>query len=94
VTIEDLKTGKRRTMATDGVFIFAGLKPNISLFNGVLKLDQWGYVAADELLHTNVPGVFAAGDVRSKPYRQITTAVADGTIAAITAVKELEAMEG
>jgi thioredoxin reductase (NADPH) len=94
VTIENLKTGKRRTMATDGVFIFAGLKPNISLFNGALKLDQWGYVAADELLHTNVPGVFAAGDVRSKPYRQITTAVADGTIAAITAVKELEAMEG
>lgn len=94
VTIEDLKTGKRRKMATDGVFIFAGLKPNISLFNGALKLDQWGYVAADELLHTNVPGVFAAGDVRSKPYRQITTAVADGTVAAITAVKELEAMAG
>lgn len=94
VTVEDLKTGKRRKMATDGVFIFAGLKPNISLFNGALKLDQWGYVAADELLHTNVPGVFAAGDVRSKPYRQITTAVADGTVAAITAVKELEAMTG
>ncbi|HOT46454.1 MAG TPA: FAD-dependent oxidoreductase [Spirochaetota bacterium] len=94
VTIEDLKTGERRKMATDGVFIFAGLKPNISIFNGALKLDQWGYVAADELLHTNVPGVFAAGDVRSKPYRQITTAVADGTVAAITAVKEVEAMAG
>lgn len=94
VTIEDLKTGKRRKMATDGVFIFAGLKPNISLFNGALKLDQWGYVAVDNLLHTSVPDVFAAGDVRSKPYRQITTAVADGTVAAITAVKELEAMTG
>lgn len=94
VTVEDLKTGKRRKMATDGVFIFAGLKPNISLFNGALKLDQWGYVAVDNLLHTSVPDVFAAGDVRSKPYRQITTAVADGTVAAITAVKELEAMTG
>ena len=92
VTIEDLKTGTRKKLSTDGVFIFAGLKPNISLFNGSLKLDSWGYVAADELLHASVPGVFAAGDVRSKPYRQITTAVADGTIAAITAVKELEAM--
>ncbi len=93
VTIEDLKTGGRKTLHADGVFIFAGMKPNISLFNGTLTLDKWGYVAADELLHTNVPGVFAAGDVRSKPYRQITTAVADGTIAAITAVKELESVD-
>ncbi len=92
VTIEDLKSGGRKTLHGDGVFIFAGMKPNIGLFNGALTLDQWGYVAADELLHTNIPGVFAAGDVRSKPYRQITTAVADGTIAAITAVKELEAL--
>jgi thioredoxin reductase (NADPH) len=92
VTIEDLKSGGRKTLHSDGVFIFAGMKPNIGLFNGALTLDQWGYVAADELLHTNIQGVFAAGDVRSKPYRQITTAVADGTIAAITAVKELEAL--
>lgn len=93
VTIENLKTGARRTIATGGVFIFAGMKPNIGLFSDSLELDKWGYVAADELLRTNVPGVFAAGDVRSKPYRQITTAVADGTIAAITAVKDLESLE-
>ena len=93
VTIEDLKTGGRRTLHSDGVFIFAGMKPNIGPFNGSLKLDQWGYVDADELLRTNIPGVFAAGDVRSKPYRQITTAVADGTMAAITAVKDLESID-
>jgi thioredoxin reductase (NADPH) len=93
VTIEDLKSGERKTLQCDGVFIFAGMKPNIGLFNGALELDQWGYVAADELLHTNIPGVFAAGDVRSKAYRQITTAVADGTIASITAVKELESID-
>jgi thioredoxin reductase (NADPH) len=93
VTIEDLKSGGRKMLHSDGVFIFAGMKPNIGPFNGSLSLDQWGYVAADELLHTNIPGVFAAGDVRSKPYRQITTAVADGTIAAITAVKEMESID-
>jgi thioredoxin reductase (NADPH) len=93
VTIEDLKTGGRKEIPGDGVFIFAGMRPNIELFNGALALDQWGYIAADELLHASVPGVFAAGDVCNKPYRQITTAVADGTIAAITAVKELESIE-
>ncbi len=93
IEVEDLKTGGRKTLAADGVFVFAGMKPNISLFNGALALDRWGYVAADELLRTNVPGVYVAGDIRSKPYRQITTAVADGTIAAITTVKELEKME-
>ena len=92
MTIEDLKTGGRKTLRCDGVFIFAGMKPNIELFNGSLALDRWGYVAADEFLRTNIPGVFAAGDIRSKPYRQITTAVADGTIAAITAMKELESI--
>lgn len=90
ITVEDLKTGSRKSLHADGVFIFAGMKPNIGLFNGSLALDTWGYVAADELLRTNVSGVYVAGDIRSKPYRQITTAVADGTIAAITAVKELE----
>jgi len=90
IVVEELKTGGRKTISCDGVFIFAGMRPNIELFNGSLALDQWGYVAADEYLRTNIPGVFAAGDIRSKPYRQITTAVADGTVAAITAVKELE----
>jgi thioredoxin reductase (NADPH) len=90
IVVEELKTGDRKTISCDGAFIFAGMRPNIELFNGSLALDQWGYVAADEYLRTNIPGVFAAGDIRSKPYRQITTAVADGTVAAITAVKELE----
>ena len=82
-----------KTLGADGVFIFAGMKPNIGLFGGVLALDQWGYIAVDALLHTRITGVFAAGDVCNKPYRQITTAVADGTIAAITAVKELEGID-
>ena len=90
VTIENLKTGGRENLACDGVFIFAGMKPNIDLFDGQLALDRWGYLAADQMLRTSIPGVLVAGDVRSKPYRQITTAVADGTVAAVTAVKDLE----
>jgi thioredoxin reductase (NADPH) len=60
------------------------------LFQDKLALDQWGYIKADEDMRTSVPGVFAVGDVISKKYRQITTAVADGTIAAIAIAKELD----
>jgi len=87
--IEDLKTKKITTLVSDGVFIFIGMKPNITLFKDKLHLDQWGYIKTDEDMRTNLPGIFAVGDVTSKKYRQITTAVADGTIAAIAIAKEL-----
>ncbi|MDP4187170.1 MAG: FAD-dependent oxidoreductase [Bacteroidota bacterium] len=87
--IEDLKSKTRETIESDGVFIFVGFKPNIQLFEGKLVLDQWGYIKTDEDMLTNIPGVYAVGDVISKKYRQITTAVADGTIAAIAIAKEL-----
>ncbi len=88
--LEDLKTKERKTMVSDGVFIFIGMKPNIELFKDKLLLDQWGYIKANEDMQTSVPGVYAVGDVISKKYRQITTAVADGTIAAIAIAKELD----
>ena len=93
VVAEDLKTGKMKTLDTDGVFIFAGTKPNLELFDGRFNLDQWGYVETDEDMRSNVPGVFAVGDIRSKKYRQITTAVSDGTVAAMAIAKELEGEE-
>lgn len=89
VEVEDLNTGKRKELVTDGLFIFIGMKPNIDLFRNDLDLDQWGYIKTDEDRRTNLPDVFAVGDVISKKYRQITTAVADGTIAAIAVTKEL-----
>ena len=88
--VENLKTGERYELVSDGVFIFIGMKPNIDLFKDKLELDQWGYVKTDEDRRTSIPGVYAVGDVISKKYRQITTAVADGTIAAIAVAKELE----
>jgi thioredoxin reductase (NADPH) len=88
--IEELKTKKLTKLVSDGVFIFIGFKANIELFKDKLKLDQWGYIRTDEDMRTNIPDVFAVGDVVSKKYRQITTAVADGTIAAIAISKELD----
>jgi thioredoxin reductase (NADPH) len=90
VVVEELKTGKMKTLQCDGVFIFAGTQPNLELFNGDFSLDQWGYVETDEDMHSSIEDVFAAGDIRSKKYRQITTAVSDGTIAAMAIAKELE----
>ena len=87
--VEDLKTKKISRLVSDGVFVFIGMKPNIDMFRDKLELDNWGYIKADEDMRTNIPGVFAVGDVISKKYRQITTAVADGTIAAIAIAKEL-----
>ena len=91
VLVEDLKTRTLRTLDCDGVFIFAGMKPNLDQLEGVLTLDKWGYIAVDEDMRTNIPGVFAAGDVVSKRYRQMTTAVSDGTIASMALAKDLAA---
>jgi thioredoxin reductase (NADPH) len=88
--IENVQTNERKTLISDGVFIFIGMKPNISLLKDKLELDQWGYIKTDVDMRTNIPDVFAVGDVISKKYRQITTAVADGTIAAIAIAKELD----
>jgi thioredoxin reductase (NADPH) len=90
VIVEDLKTHERKTLACDGVFIFAGMKPNLEDVGGRFTLDEWGYIRTDPSMHTNIKDVFAVGDVASKIYRQITTAVSDGTVAAIAVAKELE----
>lgn len=87
--VENLETGEKTKLTSDGVFIFIGMKPNIELFRDKLELDQWGYIKTDEDMRTNIPDIYAVGDVISKKYRQITTAVADGTIAAIAIAKEL-----
>jgi thioredoxin reductase (NADPH) len=90
VKVEDLKTGQTKGLVTDGVFVFVGMKPNLDLITDDLEKDQWGYIKTDCEMRTSIPGVYAVGDVISKKYRQITTAVADGTIASIALAKELE----
>ncbi len=72
---------------TFGIFIFAGYAPATSLFAGQVKMDESGYILTDEHMRTNVPGVYAAGDLRPKMLRQLVTAVSDGAIAAVSAEK-------
>ncbi|MGM9972847.1 MAG: thioredoxin-disulfide reductase [Clostridiaceae bacterium] len=85
--IANTKTGEELEMPIDAVFGYIGTVPKTELFKGFIDLTTQGYIPTDENMQTNVKGVFAAGDVRTKSYRQITTAVADGTIAALAAEK-------
>jgi thioredoxin reductase (NADPH) len=87
VTLENVLCGKRESIYADGVFVFIGQRPNTSLFQGMVDLDAHGYIIAGSNMETNVPGVYAAGDVVQKNYRYLTTAMADGTIAALAVEK-------
>ena len=89
VVTEDLKTGKLKKLNAHGIFVFVGFQPNLTGFPEELEKDEWGYLKTDDKMETSMPGIYAAGDICSKRYRQITTAVSDGTIAAITLSKEL-----
>jgi len=92
LVLEDTATGGRVTLAVGGVFIFVGFKPNAGLVEGHAKHDAGGYFITDERMMTSIPGLFAAGDVRSQLTRQITTAVGDATTAAIAVEKYLTAL--
>ena len=81
--MKDRVTGECFSIEADGIFVFIGQKPATELFAGKLNLDSSGYIVADADMKTNIPGVYAAGDVVAKKYRQLTTAMADGTIAAL-----------
>jgi thioredoxin reductase (NADPH) len=85
VALRDNRTGGRREIEASGIFVYIGQTPNTGLFKDILQMDDQGYILGDEIIHTNVEGVFVAGDVRRKKYRQLTTAMNDGTIAALEA---------
>jgi thioredoxin reductase (NADPH) len=85
IVIKNVKTGVVSNLEVNGVFVFVGLDPITEAFKGHVELDGAGYVPTNEVMHTNVEGVFAAGDVRVKTLRQVITAAADGAIAAVTA---------
>ena len=79
--LKDVNTGEESVLEVDGLFVSVGRTPATDLFRGQVELDGGGYIVADESTRTNLPGVFAAGDVRTKALRQIVTAVADGAVA-------------
>ena len=81
IAIENVISGEKQVLPCDGVFVSIGRQPETDLVKGLLHLDQQGYILADESTRTNIDGVFAVGDVRTKGLRQIVTAVADGATA-------------
>jgi len=89
LTLSNVKTGEESQVECDAVFIFAGMTPQTDLVDMIRK-DEGGYIVTDENMQTSVPGLFAAGDVRAKPFRQIATAVSDGAIAAHSAKEMIE----
>lgn len=94
ITLHDKAQGKTTELPVDGIFVNIGVIPNTSLFEGQVTLTPSGRIAAGEDCRTNLLGVFAAGDVREKEIRQLTTAAADGTTAALLAEKYLTAKRG
>lgn len=90
IELKNVKTGEISRKEAQGVFIFIGTEPNADLINGIVKQDESGFVITDEKMETSVPGVFAAGDIRSKPWRQISTAVGEGATASFYAEKYVE----
>lgn len=92
-TIENVKTHEVKDLAIDGIFPYIGFEPNADLFAGQVKQDKNGFIIVDEAMQTSVKGVYAIGDVRVTPLRQVITAAADGAIAAVYAGRYIETLE-
>jgi thioredoxin reductase (NADPH) len=90
VHVKNLKTGNESEIEANGCFIWIGILPNTEFIKGDVKTDESGFIVVDTKMQTNVPGVFAIGDVRDTPLRQIATAVGDGAIAAVSAEHYVE----
>ena len=94
VKVKDVNTGVIREMAADGAFIFVGRLPYTEMFQGLVEMDKTGFILTDEHLRTNAAGIFAAGDCRSKLFRQVVTAAGDGANAVHSAELYLDDVKG
>jgi len=90
INIKNLKTGDKTKLDVKGIFIYIGYNPNTMFLQKLVKLNDSNYIIADVNMSTSVPGIYAVGDVREKPLKQIATAVGDGAIAAVSAEKYIE----
>ncbi len=93
ITIENINTKETSLINTDGVFPYIGIIPNVSYFNGQLEQDKNGFIITDTTMATSINGVFAVGDVRNTPLRQVITAASDGAVGACYAIKYIENLE-
>ena len=93
VKLKNVKTDEESVLETDGVFIFIGHTPNTQIFDGQLELDDNGYIKVNNLMETNVEGVYAGGEVADPHFRQVITSAGMGAAAAIQATRYLETQE-
>ena len=93
IRLRDTQTGEEETLPTNAVFVAIGLSPDNAMFAPLIQLDESGYILASEDCHTNVPGIYVAGDTRRKALRQIVTAASDGAIAATEASAYLQTLK-
>ncbi len=91
ITVKHRQTGETKEIPVSGVFIYVGLVPNSEVFKGFVATDERGFIPTDQEMRTDVPGVFAAGDIRQKSLRQVSTAVGDGAVAAASAYEFITA---
>lgn len=89
-TITINTNGIEKELEIDGLFIAIGQEPNNTIFKNIIDIDEKGYIKTTDGVHTNIKGIYVAGDARDKMLRQLTTAVSDGSVAATTAIKEME----
>ena len=90
ISVKNVKTGEEKDIPVSGCFIWVGILPNTSFLKDNIKVDENGFIIADQNMETSVPGVFAVGDVRNTPLRQVVTAVGDAAIAAVSAEHYVE----
>jgi thioredoxin reductase (NADPH) len=92
ISVHNVKTLEDTILNVDGVFPYIGISPNVEFINGQLAQDSKGFIITDETMKTSIEGVYAVGDVRNTPLRQVVTAVSDGAVGAVSAIKYLETL--
>lgn len=92
LVLKNVKTGANSVLPVEGIFPYIGITPNVEFISGQLNQDASGFILTDETMQTSLPGVFAVGDVRKTPLRQVITAAADGAVGAVYATKYLETL--
>ncbi len=92
LVVRNVKTGEVKNLAVNGIFPYIGITPNVDYVKGQLEQDSRGFILTDETMQTSVKGVFAVGDVRNTPLRQVITAAADGAVGAVYAIKYVDSL--
>ena len=91
--LRNVKSGEKSDLNIDGIFPYIGISPNVDYINGQIEQDKSGFIITDSSMKTSIDGVFAVGDVRNTPLRQVITAASDGAVGAVYAVKYLESLK-